>query len=190
MAVPSPVYIPDPSFFFHSYTQAIMKPTVKPGNPNFSSGPCSKRPGYNVANLQLDSLGRSHRSALGKKLLGLACSETARLLNLPEGYRVAVVPGSDTGAVEMAMWSLLGARGVDVLAWESFGSGWVTDIVKQLKLPNVSKLEALHQAGGRAPQRPAGERGAVFLPEPGAGARGAARSGVGRPGVVQPRLPG
>ena len=119
-----------------------MKPTVKPGNPNFSSGPCSKRPGYNVADLQLDSLGRSHRSALGKKLLGLACSETARLLNLPEGYRVAVVPGSDTGAVEMAMWSLLGARGVDVLAWESFGSGWVTDIVKQLKLPDVTKLEA------------------------------------------------
>ncbi|HQR57777.1 MAG TPA: phosphoserine transaminase [Azonexus sp.] len=121
-----------------------MQPTVKPNNPNFSSGPCSKRPGYNVASLQLDTLGRSHRSALGKKALGLACSETARILGLPEGYRVAVVPASDTGAVEMALWSLLGSRGVDVLAWESFGSGWVTDIVKQLKLPNVNKLEAAY----------------------------------------------
>ena len=119
-----------------------MQPTVKPRNPNFSSGPCAKRPGYDVAALQLDVLGRSHRSALGKKVLGLACSETARLLGLPEGYRVAVVPASDTGAVEMAMWSLLGPRGVDVLAWESFGSGWVTDIVKQLKLPNVTRREA------------------------------------------------
>ncbi len=119
-----------------------MQPTVKPQNSNFSSGPCAKRPGYNVAELQLDALGRSHRSALGKKLLGLCCTETARILGLPDGYRVAVVPGSDTGAVEMAMWSLLGPRGVDVLAWESFGSGWVTDIVKQLKLPNVNKLEA------------------------------------------------
>ena len=119
-----------------------MQPTAKPKNSNFSSGPCAKRPGYNVAELQLDTLGRSHRSALGKKVLGLACSETARILGLPEGYRVAVVPASDTGAVEMAMWSLLGPRGVDVLAWESFGSGWVTDIVKQLKLPNVTKREA------------------------------------------------
>lgn len=118
-----------------------MQPTLKPKNPNFSSGPCAKRPGYNVAALQLDTLGRSHRSTLGKKALGLACSETARILGLPEGYRVAVVPASDTGAVEMAMWSLLGPRGVDVLAWESFGSGWVTDIVKQLKLLNVNKLE-------------------------------------------------
>ena len=108
-----------------------MQPTVKPKNPNFSSGPCSKRPGYDVSTLQLDTLGRSHRSALGKKMLGLACSETARILGLPEEYREAVVPGSDTGAVEMAMWSLLGARGVDVLTWESFGSGWATDIIKQ-----------------------------------------------------------
>jgi phosphoserine aminotransferase len=120
----------------------MQQPTIKPTSPNFSSGPGAKRPGYDVATLQLDVLGRSHRSALGKKALGLACSETARILGLPEGYRVAVVPASDTGAVEMAMWSLLGPRGVDVLAWESFGSGWVTDIVKQLKLPNVNKIEA------------------------------------------------
>ena len=119
-----------------------MQPTVKPKNPNFSSGPCSKRPGYNVAALELNTLGRSHRSALGKKALGLCSSETARILGLPQGYRVAVVAGSDTGAVEMALWSLLGPRGVDVLAWESFGSGWVTDIVKQLKLPNVRQLQA------------------------------------------------
>jgi phosphoserine aminotransferase len=119
-----------------------MQPTAKPKNPNFSSGPCSKRPGYDVNALQLNTLGRSHRSALGKKALGLACSETARILGLPEGYRVGVVPGSDTGAVEMAMWSLLGQRGVDVLAWESFGSGWATDVVKQLKLANARVLKA------------------------------------------------
>ena len=121
---------------------AVAKPTVKPHIPNFSSGPCAKRPGYDVSKLQLDSLGRSHRSALGKKALGLACSETARVLGLPEGYRVAVVPGSDTGAIEMAMWSMLGPRGVDVLEWESFSAGWVTDIVKQLKLPHVNHRKA------------------------------------------------
>ncbi len=121
-----------------------MQPTVKPNNPNFSSGPCSKRPGYDVAALQLDTLGRSHRSALGKQALAKACTETARILGLPEGYRVAVVPASDTGAVEMAMWSLLGPRGIDVLSWESFGVGWVNDIVKQLKLPNVNKIEAAY----------------------------------------------
>jgi len=119
-----------------------MQPSVKPKNPNFSSGPCAKRPGYDVSGLQLDTLGRSHRSALGKKALGLACSESARILGLPEGYRVAVVPGSDTGAIEMAMWSLLGPRGVDVLEWESFSAGWVTDIVKQLKLPDANVIKA------------------------------------------------
>ena len=123
-------------------TEPAMQPTLKPSNPNFSSGPCAKRPGYSVSALELDTLGRSHRSALGKKALGLACSETARLLGLPEGYRVAVVPGSDTGAVEMAMWSLLGPRGVDVLEWESFSAGWVTDIVKQLKLPHANVIKA------------------------------------------------
>ena len=121
--------------------KVIAKPKVKPNNPNFSSGPCAKRPGYDVNVLKLETLGRSHRSVLGKKVLGLACSETARILGLPDGYRVAVVPGSDTGAIEMAMWSMLGPRGVDVLEWESFSAGWVNDIVKQLKLPNVNVLK-------------------------------------------------
>lgn len=118
------------------------KPTQKPINPNFSSGPCSKRPGYDVAKLDVSTLGRSHRAAVGKLALKRACEETAELLGLPEGYRVGVVPASDTGAVEMAMWSLLGQRGVDVLAWESFGQGWVTDIIKQLKLDNVRSMTA------------------------------------------------
>jgi phosphoserine aminotransferase len=117
-----------------------MQPTVKPTVPNFSSGPCAKRPGYDLGALQLDTLGRSHRSSIGKKALALACTESARLLGLPEGYRVAVVPGSDTGAIEMAMWSLLGPKGVDVLEWESFSAGWVTDIVKQLKLAQVNVI--------------------------------------------------
>ena len=119
-----------------------MKPQVKPQNPNFSSGPCAKRPGYDVSKLQLDALGRSHRSAIGKKALGLACSETARILGLPDGYRVAVVPGSDTGAIEMAMWSLLGPRGVDVLEWETFSATWTNDILEQLKLPNTRVIRA------------------------------------------------
>ncbi len=115
----------------------MQQPTVKPQSSNFSSGPCAKRPGYNVAALQLDTLGRSHRSALGKKALGLACSETARILGLPPGYRVGVVPASDTGAFEMAMWSMLGPRPVDVFFWESFGLGWSSDIAQQLKLDQV-----------------------------------------------------
>ncbi|MFT7560199.1 MAG: phosphoserine aminotransferase [Flavobacteriales bacterium] len=119
------------------YVATHARPEVKPENPNFSSGPCSKRPGYDVNNLRQDMLGRSHRSAVGKEILAEACSKTAEILGLPEGYRVGIVPGSDTGAVEMALWSLLGQRAVDVLAWESFGAGWVTDIVKQLKLDDV-----------------------------------------------------
>lgn len=121
---------------------AVTQPSIKPNNPNFSSGPCSKRPGYDVAQLDIATLGRSHRAAIGKVALKRACEQTAQLLGLPEGYRVGVVPASDTGAVEMALWSLLGARGVDVLAWESFGSGWVTDITKQLKLDDVRTLTA------------------------------------------------
>lgn len=119
-----------------------MKPTIKPANPNFSSGPCSKRPDYSLDKLDIATLGRSHRSAVGKQALGRACADTAKLLGLPEGYRVGVVPASDTGAVEMAMWSLLGERPVDVLSWESFGAGWATDIVKQLKLDNVRSMTA------------------------------------------------
>lgn len=118
------------------------QPTSKPQNPNFSSGPCAKRPGYSVNNLEVSCLGRSHRSSLGKQQLKSACLDTARILGLPEGYKVGVVPASDTGAVEMALWSLLGARGVDVLQWESFGKGWVTDITKQLKLDNVREFDA------------------------------------------------
>ena len=120
----------------------MSRPTRKPQIPNFSSGPCAKRPGYDVARLDLSALGRSHRSSLGKQLLGAACSETARILGLPAGYRVGIVPASDTGAVEMVLWSMLGARGVDMLAWESFGAGWVTDVVKQLKLKDVTRHEA------------------------------------------------
>lgn len=120
----------------------IMKPTTKPNNPNFSSGPCSKRPGYSVENLQLETLGRSHRSSVGKKALGRACEQTAEILGLPEGYRVGVVPASDTGAVEMIMWSVLGARPVDIFAWESFGRGWLTDAVKQLKLDDLNSYTA------------------------------------------------
>lgn len=120
----------------------MSQPSTKPRIPNFSSGPCAKRPGYDVAQLDLSALGRSHRSALGKELLGKACSETARILGLPADYRVGIVPASDTGAVEMALWSMLGARGVDVLAWETFGLTWVNDIVNQLRLPDVRVFKA------------------------------------------------
>lgn len=119
-----------------------MAPDIKPQNPNFSSGPCSKRPGYQVNQLKLETLGRSHRSDIGKKALKSACLDTAKILGLPEGYRVGIVAGSDTGAMEMAMWSMLGARPVDVFSWESFSKGWLTDITKQLKLDNVQSYEA------------------------------------------------
>ena len=119
-----------------------MQPQISPKNPNFSSGPCSKRPGYDINKLDLSTLGRSHRSDIGKAALERACKDTASVLELPEGYRVGVVPGSDTGAVEMALWSLLGERPVDVMSWESFGAGWLTDITKQLKLDNVNSLTA------------------------------------------------
>jgi phosphoserine aminotransferase len=119
-----------------------MKPINKPANPNFSSGPCSKRPGYDLNNLDIDTLGRSHRSSVGKLALGRACTDTAEILGLPEGYRVGVVPASDTGAFEMIMWSVLGARPVDIFSWESFGSGWLTDATKQLKLDNLYSYTA------------------------------------------------
>ena len=119
-----------------------MKPLQKPANPLFSSGPCAKRPGWTIKNLENAPLGRSHRAKIGKSRLKEAIDRTASILGLPEGYRVGIVPGSDTGAVEMALWSMLGARGVDMLAWESFGSGWITDITKQLKLDDVRSLTA------------------------------------------------
>jgi phosphoserine aminotransferase len=119
-----------------------MKPVERPANPNFSSGPCSKRPGYSLDNLSINTLGRSHRSAIGKSTLGNACTETAEILGLPSGYRVGVVPASDTGAVEMALWSLLGARAVDVFAWESFSKGWLVDITTQLQLEQVNSYQA------------------------------------------------
>ena len=119
-----------------------MKPSLKPVNPNFSSGPCSKRPGYAVAALQLETLGRSHRSALGKSTLQQVCRQTSALLGLPDGYRVGIVPASDTGAFEMAMWSLLGQRPVDVFFWESFGKDWAGDITQQLQIAEVRTFGA------------------------------------------------
>ena len=112
-------------------------PGVRPVVPNFSSGPCAKRPGWNLQALTDAVLGRSHRSKIGKSKLKRAIDLTAEILGVPKGYRVGIVPASDTGAVEMALWSLLGARPVDMLAWESFGEGWVTDVVKQLKLKDA-----------------------------------------------------
>lgn len=119
-----------------------MKPADKPERPFFSSGPCAKRPGWSPAALSDVCAGRSHRSKPGKARIRETLDRTRQLLGLPDDYHVGIVPGSDTGAVEMALWSLLGARGVDVLAWESFGSGWVTDIVKQLKLADVRVFQA------------------------------------------------
>ena len=104
-------------------------PATRPSRPFYSSGPCAKRPGWSLESLQDAALGRSHRSKLGKAKLAAAIEKTSELLDLPEGYRVGIVPGSDTGGFEMAMWSLLGARGVDVLAWESFSKGWAADIM-------------------------------------------------------------
>ena len=128
--------------YTHHQREKIMHPNLKPANPNFSSGPCAKRPGYDVSKLDLSVLGRSHRATVGKQALKSACLDTAKILDLPEGYRVAVVPASDTGAMEMAMWSMLGQRPVDVLYWESFGQGWATDISKQLQLKNTRVLSA------------------------------------------------
>jgi phosphoserine aminotransferase len=118
------------------------QPAVRPANPNFSSGPCAKRPGYSLNNLADAPLGRSHRAKVGKVKLKLAIDLTREVLQVPADYLIGIVPASDTGAVEMAMWSLLGARGVDMLSWESFGDGWVTDVVKQLKLKDVRTLKA------------------------------------------------
>ncbi|MFM7028346.1 MAG: phosphoserine transaminase [Chakrabartia sp.] len=116
------------------------KPLAKPARPFFSSGPCAKPPGWDASKLKTESLGRSHRAKIGKSRLQLAIDLTRAVLQVPDTHHIGIVPGSDTGAVEMAMWSMLGARPVTMLAWESFGEGWVTDVVKQLKLDaNVVK---------------------------------------------------
>ena len=120
----------------------IKKPTTKPKNPNFSSGPCAKRPGWDIKNLKTDSLGRSHRAKLPKQRLAEVINLSKELLNIPSDYKVGIIAGSDTGAIEAAMWSLLGKKGVEVLAWESFGSDWVKDIKEQLKIKNLT----IHQS--------------------------------------------
>ena len=120
----------------------ISKPDLRPANPRFSSGPCAKRPGWSLEALNDAALGRSHRAKVGKSKLVQAIDDTREILGVPADYRIGIVPASDTGAVEMAMWSLLGQRGTDVLAWESFGAGWVTDAVKQLQLKDVRTFDA------------------------------------------------
>jgi phosphoserine aminotransferase len=118
------------------------KPTTRPARPIFSSGPCAKPPGWDASKIATESLGRSHRSKLGKNRLAYCIELMRELLELPETHRIGIVPGSDTGAFEMAMWTMLGARPVTTLAWESFGEGWVTDAAKQLKLdPTVIRAD-------------------------------------------------
>ncbi len=121
----------------------VTKPTRTPARPFFSSGPCAKPPGWDASKLQTECLGRSHRAKIGKSRLQLAIDLMREVLQVPDTHRIGIVPGSDTGAVEMAMWSLLGARGTTMLAWESFGEGWVTDANKQLKL-NATVLNAAY----------------------------------------------
>lgn len=121
---------------------ASAKPAAKPVRPFFSSGPCAKPPGWDASKLASESLGRSHRSKIGKARLQYAIDLMREMLALPDTHRIGIVPGSDTGAFEMAMWTMLGARGVTTLAWESFGEGWVTDAVKQLKLePKIHRAD-------------------------------------------------
>lgn len=120
----------------------IQQPAARPANPRFSSGPCTKRPGWSFQKLEDAPLGRSHRAKEGKAKLKLAIDMTREVLQVPDDYYIGIVPASDTGAVEMAMWNLLGERGVDMLAWESFGEGWITDAVKQLKLENMRLIRA------------------------------------------------
>src|ERR1700681_1726330 len=120
----------------------IPPPGTRPADPRFSSGPTKKRPGWTLQALQGALLGRSHRSKPGKAKLKEAIDRPRAILGVPADFKIAIVPASDTGAVEMALWSLLGARAVDVFAWESFGEEWVSDIVKELKLPNVRTIKA------------------------------------------------
>ncbi|OUC14157.1 MAG: phosphoserine aminotransferase [Alkalinema sp. CACIAM 70d] len=122
--------------------ESLTPPTVKPQRPHFSSGPCAKRPGWSVSNLQDACVGRSHRSADGKAKLAEAIDRSKQILGIPADYRLGIVPASDTGAVEMALWSLLGQRPLDILAWESFGQEWVKDVVDELKIQDVRLLKA------------------------------------------------
>ena len=124
----------------------LTEPATRPANPRFSSGPCAKPPTWTPEALAGAPLGRSHRAAVGKSKLKAAIDRTREVLGIPDDYRIGIVPASDTGAVEMALWSMLGARGVEMLAWESFGKGWVTDVVKQLKLDDVTVREAEYGA--------------------------------------------
>ncbi|MFD1695706.1 phosphoserine transaminase [Roseibium aestuarii] len=123
-------------------TAACTKPSLRPANPNFSSGPCSKRPGWSLEALADAPLGRSHRAPVGKVKLEEAINRTREVLQVPSDYRIGIVPASDTGAVEMALWSLLGARPVDMVAWESFGATWVSDVLSQLRLDGTRRIEA------------------------------------------------
>jgi len=138
----------------------VAKPAVRPARPFFSSGPCAKRPGWTPQALKDALVGRSHRSKPGKAKLKDAIDRTRKILGIPADYKIGIMPASDTGAVEMAMWSLLGPREIDIFAWESFGDDWVTDIVKQLKL-----RADIHKAGyGKLPDmKPAKDRDVVFL---------------------------
>jgi phosphoserine aminotransferase len=139
---------------------SIGKPAVRPARPFFSSGPCAKRPGWTPEALRNALVGRSHRSKPGKAKLKDAIARTRALLGIPADYRIGIVPASDTGAVEMALWSLLGPREIDIYAWESFGEDWVTDTVKQLKL----KAEVHKGAYGKLPElKPARDRDTIFL---------------------------
>src|SRR5215218_3434779 len=132
-----------------------MKPTRRPANPCFSSGPCAKRPGWTLSALEGALLGRSHRAGGPKARLKEVIDRSRAVLGLPGDWRLGIVPASDTGAVEMALWSLLGARGVDVLAWESFSKDWATDVLKQLKLKDARVLDAPY---GRLPDLGAVDR--------------------------------
>src|SRR6202000_284843 len=124
----------------------VTKPAVRPARAFFSSGPCAKRPGWTPEALKNALVGRAHRSKPGKAKLQAASERPKKLLGLPEGYRCGIVPASDTGAVEMALWSMLGARPVDLFAWESFSEDWVTDVVKQLKLKDSRVIKAPYGA--------------------------------------------
>src|SRR5580692_7650866 len=126
-------------------------PDVRPSNPNFSSGPCAKRPGFTLDALQGALLGRSHRSAAPKARLAEVIALSRSILGMPDNWRLGIVPGSDTGAVEMALWSMLGARGVDIVTFESFGEGWATDVVRHLKLTDARVLSAPY---GKLPDLP------------------------------------